>query len=622
MSGSTDSTHYWSIRGRGFNSSEWIVILSAVRSILANAEDDGVKLAGPFGMGEPVLDIERIALNGSADEKAEPFVLSRRPGADSVCECDTEGRPYDAVVESILAAAKRVAPDILEISAYADPNPIRIFAMKTEKSARFPKGKPVDVPEWLRGKAEEYRSQGKKEKAKHLEEAAREWAENEEDVEEGKDPGKNAALDRVSSDSKVWGATFMKLDRQFPRFDATKVRDFNLIKEEARRGGFPEKVAGSVAHYYRNYRAGEMSLAEAAENLARELRSYRKRANAALDLALREIHLAALRNPNSKVASLSSAEGRVALARKMADKWIEDAIKRPGRVHEYLGIPEGTKIPMGKLDAAIAKVKAEGGNLSLLRALQLAKTLKQKKWASVLDAVSKTKKESSSHKTARDRRKLVVDGKNIRVKVDDTAAANADIYVEELPTKPLKKRQMRQLYIPYPGGGFKPGDSAFLASNVLRDAKISKGDTYDVARKKLEKALDMAGKSMQKAFDESKDDKWRGRDASPWFPRPSESTVHYLQVEPSDYKPLEAKAKDFNVHAEWNQWKAYDPDSDFQSHDPTYTVYEAKSPAAARKMYKLLKARPDALKDVTWSKFSNWLDKNKIKYNIRFSVYR
>ena len=42
------------------------------------------------------------------------------------------------------------------------------------------------------------------------------------------------------------------------------------------------------------------------------------------------------------------------IAKKVADGWIQDAIKRPGRVRKYLGIPEGETIPMGKLDAAIS----------------------------------------------------------------------------------------------------------------------------------------------------------------------------------------------------------------------------------------------------------------------------
>lgn len=37
----------------------------------------------------------------------------------------------------------------------------------------------------------------------------------------------------------------------------------------------------------------------------------------------------------------------------MADKkWIQKAIKKPGALHKALGVPEGKKIPEGKLEKA------------------------------------------------------------------------------------------------------------------------------------------------------------------------------------------------------------------------------------------------------------------------------
>lgn len=64
-----------------------------------------------------------------------------------------------------------------------------------------------------------------------------------------------------------------------------------------------------------------------------------------------------------------------AVADRVAEKWIQKAIKHPGRVHKYLGIPEDEEIPMSKIDAAIEKVKGTGDK-SLLSALELAKRLK------------------------------------------------------------------------------------------------------------------------------------------------------------------------------------------------------------------------------------------------------
>lgn len=50
--------------------------------------------------------------------------------------------------------------------------------------------------------------------------------------------------------------------------------------------------------------------------------------------------------------------------------WIQNAIKYPGALHRQLGVPQGKKIPSGKLNAA-----AKSGGVLGKRA-RLAKTLK------------------------------------------------------------------------------------------------------------------------------------------------------------------------------------------------------------------------------------------------------
>lgn len=54
----------------------------------------------------------------------------------------------------------------------------------------------------------------------------------------------------------------------------------------------------------------------------------------------------------------------------MAKRWINDAIKKPGQLHKDLGVPQGEKIPVKKLDAA-----AQSGGKVGERA-RLAKTLR------------------------------------------------------------------------------------------------------------------------------------------------------------------------------------------------------------------------------------------------------
>lgn len=54
----------------------------------------------------------------------------------------------------------------------------------------------------------------------------------------------------------------------------------------------------------------------------------------------------------------------------MAKNWIAGAIKRPGQLHRDLGVPQGEKIPAGKL-ASAAKRSGKVGQRA-----RLAQTLK------------------------------------------------------------------------------------------------------------------------------------------------------------------------------------------------------------------------------------------------------
>ena len=68
---------------------------------------------------------------------------------------------------------------------------------------------------------------------------------------------------------------------------------------------------------------------------------------------------------------------------RTAEDWMEDAVKRPGRLHKFFGIPEDETIPMSKIDGEIAKLKKKDDRTkdeeSLLAALNLGKTFKEMK---------------------------------------------------------------------------------------------------------------------------------------------------------------------------------------------------------------------------------------------------
>lgn len=165
-------THYWQQR-RAFTDAEWNLILGEAKRLIAKAakgcyytgkEDaastsqdsvavdeqgcrggfkepgawrtfahseapipcrgEPILVAGPSGRGKPRLSKHLIGLNGRRPDDYESFVLGKepltpfcdRPDADATLSfCKTEYRAYDAIVVSILAVARTVAPDAIEV---------------------------------------------------------------------------------------------------------------------------------------------------------------------------------------------------------------------------------------------------------------------------------------------------------------------------------------------------------------------------------------------------------------------------------------------------------------------------------------------------------------------------
>ena len=59
------------------------------------------------------------------------------------------------------------------------------------------------------------------------------------------------------------------------------------------------------------------------------------------------------------------------MAKAKGGKWIQGAIKKKGQLHRDLGVPQGKKIPAGKLNTAAKKPGKVG------KRARLAKTLKK-----------------------------------------------------------------------------------------------------------------------------------------------------------------------------------------------------------------------------------------------------
>lgn len=71
--------------------------------------------------------------------------------------------------------------------------------------------------------------------------------------------------------------------------------------------------------------------------------------------------------------TIGSIAGKPKARKSGGTNWIKGAIKHPGALHKQLGVPQGKKIPAGKL----AKAAKAGGKLG--QRARLAETLKKMK---------------------------------------------------------------------------------------------------------------------------------------------------------------------------------------------------------------------------------------------------
>lgn len=242
-------------------------------------------------------------------------------------------------------------------------------------------------------------------------------------------------------------------------------------------------------------------------------------------------------------------------------------------------------------------------------ALRLASSLPGGKFRDALIATVKEATESKWQNT--------VAGEKARIRWNDHPKGN--ILIEEMPVKG-KKRLRRAEWSPRQLFGYDQPD-AFMSENITRTMRPSPSMSYDQAVQALKNALAEAV-----AYVESGKDHHRKElhlyERTQISKAPIESDVFYLEVEPSDYSPMSIQGKDFVMKVEWGEFEAFSPNSDFQQSDPHYSVKEQKSPGAARKLYKILKADPTALQSVGWYALGDWLDKNGIGYETHHSQWR
>lgn len=202
-------------------------------------------------------------------------------------------------------------------------------------------------------------------------------------------------------------------------------------------------------------------------------------------------------------------------------------------------------------------------------------------------------------------------GRDVRVQY-----SRGEWLIEELPQK--GKRRLRKADVNV--APFLYNEPPFLAGNMIREVGFRETDDYDDVKAKITKLIEKGYAELEKT------PKWASyvtRDVKAWWGKAQwhEEQVPSARVKPEGEDPIEVKGKDFTMRVEYDDFKTCSPESDFQSHDPSYTCIKAKSAAAAKKLYMLLKEKPTALAGVSWSKLSDWLKKNKIAFEYQFSVW-
>jgi len=435
--------HYFTVRGRGFDHKQWRAVTELAQGIVARAKKAGIS-------ADFKADAQCIMVT-SSEEGTSPLVIWRKGEPGIPKEVTTRGR-YDDLVQSILTAAKKVAPDIFEMMAPDGRDYRRVLAKEENSGAK----KEDDLPE-IKEIAKKNRDQKnqafqrsvsrqqwpnpdyepgtkkqrfvnfstlpKKEQTKirkrweaeyghRFDEAAkrmmdklREAEKARTQAERDKDQAEEAAeafKSKKKQNSEGKKGTTMTEDsirKAAIRVAATtQNKDLKLALLEILRDTVdtPKEAKGKKSEKDEDEKEGrhdegesvdvgdylkEQGHHEDAAKWEKHEGDVGKKSSVAVvfpeihDLAWSSVKEYTHTRPGSKVASGSTAQ-RVAVSDRLAKKWIQDAIKRPGRVHKYLGIPEGDDIPMSKINEAIEKVKGTG-NKSLLSALQLAKRLKK-----------------------------------------------------------------------------------------------------------------------------------------------------------------------------------------------------------------------------------------------------
>lgn len=137
-----------------------------------------------------------------------------------------------------------------------------------------------------------------------------------------------AAHKQAKSPLLYWTNQFQQLDKAMPRYDASKVTDFNKVVRHYQVEGFPAKIAGTPAYNYNEYRAGNMDLVEAARRTVGEMQRFQKKQAARVPSGLY----------GYTRAIQASCEASVRRLNKQAGVLVSKAIQKDPNVLDFLQV--------------------------------------------------------------------------------------------------------------------------------------------------------------------------------------------------------------------------------------------------------------------------------------------
>lgn len=214
--------------------------------------------------------------------------------------------------------------------------------------------------------------------------------------------------------------------------------------------------------------------------------------------------------------------------------------------------------------------------------------------------------------------KTLFSGPKVRVRFQEHP--NHAMWIEELSGKPFKRRLKYAKVYTYDLMR-NTGSNRFMMENLIRDASLSNSMSFDQVVSKMKKVIEDAKKAVVEDDSNGFDYAWfkaNGYDLnrSTWMFE--EGEINYLQVEPADYNPVILGGNDWNGTFEWTQFTFYaDREYDEHTHhvEGQRAFYRHKSPGGARKLFKLIKADPEAVKRMSLDQFTAWLNAKKVAYD-------